>query len=371
MSEPTKVKAEIGKRLRCAREQAGLSQGQVAGILGVHRPTISQIEAGQRGVKAEEVSQFAELYDVKEDWLLRGDEAFANETDPRIELAARELSKLKQEDLDTILRLMATPIVIEESNLGHAWARAFSEVLRHGSQKCPPLVVSIAGFPGELPEEDAMLRKSLDDHLAAKKNAVRIETTAMLIFPYKFWKTRTGTSCKEFCDLCLTKLLPRHRKLDKRNRHGTYFERMMAYPGVRNGKLLPVNPLEEVVRRLSGSKRFRATGLQISCFDPARDHTAQPRLGFPCLQQVGITNEGTDGICVTGLYPSQHIFSRAYGNYLGLAHLGRFVCDQTGLKLRRSTCITTHPLLGDATKRGVAELRQVATASLATQGDSP
>jgi transcriptional regulator with XRE-family HTH domain len=106
MSEPTSVKTEIGKRLRWAREQAGLSQGQVAEIFGVHRPTISQIEAGQRGVKAEEVSRFAELYDVKEEWILRGDEAFANETDPRIELAARELSKLKQEDLDTILRLI-------------------------------------------------------------------------------------------------------------------------------------------------------------------------------------------------------------------------------------------------------------------------
>jgi hypothetical protein len=264
---------------------------------------------------------------------------------------------------------MATPVVIEESNLSHAWAQAFSEVLSHAAQKCPPLVVSIAEFPGELPEEDTTLRKSLDNHLAAKK-AVRTDTTAMLIFPYKFWKTRTSLSCKEFCDVCLTKLLPRLRKLDKRNRHGTYFERMMAYAAIRNGEPFPVNQLEHVVLRMSGPKRFRATGLQISCFDPGRDHTAQPRLGFPCLQQVGITYEGTDGICVTGFYPSQHIFSRAYGNYLGLAHLGRFVCDQTGLKLRRITCITTHPLLGDATKRDLAELRQVATASLVTQGDS-
>ena len=106
MSQSTSKKNEIGERLRWAREQAGLSQGQVAEMLDVHRPTISQIEAGRRGVKAEELSRFADLYDVKEEWIIRGDEAFADESDPRIELAARELSKLKKEDLDTILRLI-------------------------------------------------------------------------------------------------------------------------------------------------------------------------------------------------------------------------------------------------------------------------
>ena len=89
-----------------AREQAGLSQGQVARILDYHRPTISQIEAGKRIVRPDEIERFAEIYGVKEAWILRGETLSGEESDPRILLAARELSKLREEDLDAILRLI-------------------------------------------------------------------------------------------------------------------------------------------------------------------------------------------------------------------------------------------------------------------------
>lgn len=99
-------KKNLAVRLRWAREQAGLSQGQVAERLGVHRPTVSQIEAGDRNVRLDEIDKFAELYGVSRDWLVDGDSVLSGESDPRIELAARELSKLKREDLDAILRLI-------------------------------------------------------------------------------------------------------------------------------------------------------------------------------------------------------------------------------------------------------------------------
>jgi transcriptional regulator with XRE-family HTH domain len=106
MADNSENKKLIGSRLRWAREQAGLSQGQVAQRLSVHRPTISQIEAGDRNVRIEEVQQFATLYGVDENWLMKGDEVLKGERDPRIQLAARELSKLKRTDLDSILRLI-------------------------------------------------------------------------------------------------------------------------------------------------------------------------------------------------------------------------------------------------------------------------
>jgi len=96
----------IAERLRWARDQAGLSQGQAARALGLHRPTISQIEAGERRLKADEIKMFADLYDVREAWLLNGESVLPGEQDPRIELVARELSKLKENDLDAILRLV-------------------------------------------------------------------------------------------------------------------------------------------------------------------------------------------------------------------------------------------------------------------------
>ncbi|MEM1010632.1 MAG: helix-turn-helix transcriptional regulator [Planctomycetota bacterium] len=106
MNDETTGKQALARRLRWAREQAGLSQGQVAKKIDVHRPTISQIESGQRNVKTEELSRLADIYGVKESWLIKGDDALEGERDPRILLAARELGKLQQKDLDAILRLI-------------------------------------------------------------------------------------------------------------------------------------------------------------------------------------------------------------------------------------------------------------------------
>ncbi len=99
---------DIGKRLRLAREQAGLSQSQVAKLLGVHRPTISEMEAGRRKVTAEELSELARIYDVRMGWLAVADEVNVDERKDRIEFAARQLSKMSDEDLDKLLNLLST-----------------------------------------------------------------------------------------------------------------------------------------------------------------------------------------------------------------------------------------------------------------------
>jgi len=97
------IRNQIAHRLRAAREAAGLSQGQVAKLLEYHRPTISEIEAGRRKVSGEEITKLAELYDVSSSWVLS---AKSEVPDPKIELAARELSKLKEDDLDRVISLV-------------------------------------------------------------------------------------------------------------------------------------------------------------------------------------------------------------------------------------------------------------------------
>lgn len=109
MSDQKDVRrAEVASRLREARKMAGLSQGQVAKLLEMHRPTITEIEAGNRRVSAEELTRFAELYDVTVSWLLAETADQLTTDDPRLQLAARELSKLKPDDLDRLLRLLAS-----------------------------------------------------------------------------------------------------------------------------------------------------------------------------------------------------------------------------------------------------------------------
>ena len=100
-------RALIAQRLREARKLAGLSQGHVAKILGLHRPSVSEMEAGNRRVSAHELARLAETYDVGVAWLLGKAPTMLDPHDPRLELAARELAKLKPEDLERLLRLLA------------------------------------------------------------------------------------------------------------------------------------------------------------------------------------------------------------------------------------------------------------------------
>lgn len=103
----TATRALVGERLREARKLAGISQGHVAKILGLHRPSISEMEAGNRLVSADELACLSNIYDVGIAWLLGKATDTVDAGDPRLELAARELTKLKPHDLDRLLKLLA------------------------------------------------------------------------------------------------------------------------------------------------------------------------------------------------------------------------------------------------------------------------
>lgn len=114
MTNNEQKKIEIASRLKEARKMAGLSQFQISKLLNMHRPTISEIEAGNRRVSAEELTNFAKIYDVTTSWLLGESEEQLEVDDPRLQLAARELSKLKSKDLDRLMRLLASMRNAEE-----------------------------------------------------------------------------------------------------------------------------------------------------------------------------------------------------------------------------------------------------------------
>jgi transcriptional regulator with XRE-family HTH domain len=108
MTEPGSTRRpQIAERLKEARKLAGLSQGHVAKILGLHRPSVTEIEAGNRRVSADELAQLAALYDVSVAWLLGEGPEMLDTEDPRLQLAARELAKLKPDDLERLLKLLA------------------------------------------------------------------------------------------------------------------------------------------------------------------------------------------------------------------------------------------------------------------------
>ena len=105
MSNEEASRQAIASRLRLGREMAGLTQGQVAKLRGWHRPTVSEMEAGRRRVSAEELTSLAELYDVSVSWIVEEEEEHSLSS-ARARLAARELGKLRDEDLDRLLELI-------------------------------------------------------------------------------------------------------------------------------------------------------------------------------------------------------------------------------------------------------------------------
>lgn len=94
---------KIAARLRDARVGSGLSQEEAAIRIGLKRPAISEIEAGRRKVMAEEIIQFAEIYKVNKSWLLLEEE---DEETRELKFAARELSKLSNEDRKKLLHIL-------------------------------------------------------------------------------------------------------------------------------------------------------------------------------------------------------------------------------------------------------------------------
>lgn len=103
----SKIKEIIASRVKLARERAGLSQTQVAKLLCVHRPTISEIEAGRRKISADEIAQLADLYDVDVAWLLDNKQSEFDETHEKMQLAAREFSKLNPDDAERLYDILS------------------------------------------------------------------------------------------------------------------------------------------------------------------------------------------------------------------------------------------------------------------------
>lgn len=116
------TRKQIAARLRKARTDLGFTQKEVADALGVHRPTISEIEAGRRAVSTEELYRLAQLYGMPVSALLA--EPAPRRTDverilfraeavaaPRVRAAVRRFMERcrAERELEELLGLRPTP----------------------------------------------------------------------------------------------------------------------------------------------------------------------------------------------------------------------------------------------------------------------
>ena len=217
---------------------------------------------------------------------------------------------------------------VEETGVSLAWGRALQIVTCPGRKEMAPLTVAITGDDTEeVLSEHVGIRGELEKVLAARGKQT-VETVANTIFPDSLWNP--GEPRRKLYERYQA-ILPRVRRASRQNAHGIYFERMIT-----NGRDDAPNQIEFGLDAFEPG--MRRSVLQVGVFDPRKDHSAARRRGFPCLQHLSFVPDGDGNLSANAFYASQFMVERAYGNYLGICRLGRFVAWELGCPLTRVTC---------------------------------
>lgn len=74
---------EISRRIQESRKKRGISQEQLAEVLGVSRQAVSKWESGQALPEIDKIIGMSDYFGVSTDWLLRGIEPAAKQPVPR------------------------------------------------------------------------------------------------------------------------------------------------------------------------------------------------------------------------------------------------------------------------------------------------
>ena len=243
---------------------------------------------------------------------------------------------------------------VEAPGLSKAWGRAMLTILRSPGKERAPLTVSVTGASTEaVLSEDTTLRETLDGFLV-DRGQWSVATVANTIFPESLWNPELP---RERLFTRYRAILPR-LQLVRQNQYGTYFGRMIT-----NGPPGRDNQVDFALATFGARNGVRRSVLQVGVFDPHRDHSAAAMRGFPCLQHVSFVPDRAGTVSLNAFYATQYMVSRAYGNYLGLCRLGRFIAHELDLQLVRVTCQIGLAEL-DANKGDLSGIQRVAEALL-------
>ena len=262
-----------------------------------------------------------------------------------------------------------TAELIRARNLSHAWLRAMDHLLEVGGT-ATNFCVAFSDYSEEQPT-----RKALNDFIAAHRAGGRIKgeiypvsTVANTIFPRALyrWGLPGTESRQRLYDLHARAMRVQRRMPLKDN----YFNRLVSWPSSDG----PLNQLEALVLKLTREIKTKApkssiyevgiehpeldvlaSGGDVRVQSPEHDKRL---MGFPCLSHLSFTLVGGE-LHLTAIYRNQYFVARAYGNYVGLAQLVKFVADESGCTPGEILCVATHAdaefRLGKAKVRALVE----------------
>lgn len=237
-----------------------------------------------------------------------------------------------------------------------AWVAALGHLHAHGGEEFDLIVALADPAPSRA---DPTIVRHVDGVLAAQ-GYDPVATVANTIFPVGLAASSPdrATLYRRY-----RTLLPRLHRLPG-NRRGLYFERLIAYP--LQADPARANQIETIIGDLSAQLARRAlrqgplgSVYEGQVFAPGKDRVPQ---GFPCMSSLSFQLDGTR-LRLTATYRNQYYIRRALGNFLGLSHLQRFVCDAVGLDQGPLTVHAFHAQV-DLGKRATAALLESCHAGL-------
>lgn len=273
------------------------------------------------------------------------------------------------------------------STVSEAWLASLETAVATPGGRVVHLVSTVTEPGTEIPE----VRQALD-HVLDGAGMQSVDTVAETIFPTSLY-TDPGFEWAADIDgervaslddaasglyAAYEDILPLLRTVHA-NRSGTYFSRMITWPGKEPGG---TNQLQLRIEALRGQQRAGRRRNNTLDIDIAADSLAggpaglqvyavrdRRTRGFPCLTHIDLTlHEGR--LHCTAVYRHQYLVEKAYGNLVGLSALLRFLCQQSGYSVGE-LCI--HATMADAQLSAgawVHELARDARSALSTAHES-
>jgi thymidylate synthase len=212
--------------------------------------------------------------------------------------------------------------MIVASDLSEAWVDALAYLLEDApKRRAVNLNIRIAD-----PTKEDPRTREFADRLLSDLNMQDAATVANTIFPAE-WALDLPEPGELAADY--REHYPMIKSMG--NPGGTYFGRLVAFPGREKGET--IDQLTINVEKLRQGRERGPLYPSIYEFNVySATHDRRKRRGFPCLAHVSLHLDGEDRLHGTALYRSHDVVEKGYGNYLGLGGLLAYVAQASGFE---------------------------------------
>ncbi len=254
---------------------------------------------------------------------------------------------------------------VVSTSLSEAWLDATRSVYLAPDRKVVHLVVRILEPNLEIPQIRQGAQWLIDSwniSHRSSKHLYDIETTRNTIFPLA-WARRYPDPA-ELVSYYRARYTKDGLLAFNNNERGTYFGRIVAYP--RGDHEVPADQLGETVRKLReeiASGRPKSSRYEINIYSERLDTSP---MSFPCLAHLSV-HLHERRVHLQAVYRNEYLVGRAYGNYLGLAELQRYIARAAGVAVGELMITIGHAEL-DGSKAAVGELLAKLESSVSISG---